>query len=1755
MPKHDKQTSLNLDFTGSTPVLSPLNFGLTTQQDTLNYDFTGATAGFGTPKSQRVDITKSPVSASEAFIGGLKFDATFGLADPDYDMEDLSTSAKRAHFAGEMVSFFGSTVALNFATFGVGGVTNIALKGPQIIHKAGKLWKANNAAKAAGKISDKAFRTTQAQILKNAGIGVKPGLNFGTNVGLRSKYLQRVYLEQFMTQAAKGGNAAKRFVIGTEMARESFVWTAVGQKQLFKYDEVTWEKVAKTALQDALAGLTFGYSMIRRFMQPIKQVQKEMSKGLIKRKLGLYEIDSGKLKLGEGAKDRLLQLTAGALASIPNEDGMSANEQWSTRLMMMGFSATFGSLASGYGLQSGAKDVQHAMRTIGVTDESIIGKVTDMGLSLSNKAIKQINNDYSGRTVINNKTKSQAEIKRVYGAKDKKGKEGYYVEYQPRYKPKKGEVQGKKRGELVTKKFDDFFSTHESPDADFLLDVIANSALQGSRDKVHSFGFQTIKEAKNWLNRNNWVLISAEKPKAKVNYKPAGIGEEESFDLIRDLIKRGYKRKDIVAVSRADGGEQSFLIRGMSEKEGVDLAITYGQEAFITNKNYVNIKRSTLNKTKARELTERKKGETVKDWETRVDEERISAGATIKTIQRFENNLDNVLFGANADKALKAKQLNDESASILTFSNGRTMKMHFDIPGLSDMTNPNSFKNVPGKYKIATLNQAMERGINKIDKRQYRGVANDSESILLKRTIKDEEKRLGLDNRTKKDPFNRADTSLKQALFGKKSLREFTKKELQEYVSLLTQKKDPFAKLQFEGGSGVFVEVDRLLGWTNRVINKFIPIVTKYERLALQTGSKTLAKLARQAREYVDIKKQAIGGWLDLQELRKVIFKKNKLSKSEIRELELSLSYYIDGRVSFKALRKKFDDNPRMKTALNELIAEHKKFVKDIAKVAKKAGVMELRYNKKTGDWEQVALKEQKNFVSLAITEEAADLFSRTNQNGTVEAILESILRNDKRFIGTGEFANLKPLVLSSKTPPKVLKKWTDKGYKKGDTVSANEQKQDIAEVLFEHIAQKSTAQNTYGQQYSRTVDLDAKIFLDQDDVAIRVKDWKKAKDWKVGTKLDDGKIVSKVVDVYEPNYILSMDRYVERISSLIASTKLWGAKPIMKDQRFVGDWNKLFNKIQKEVNNSKISKYLDEEIKADFGYVLGASDYDHISTQGLRIAQSWAASIGLSNPRSAVKNLMLGQVQNIATYGFRRTFNTYFQYYLNWDKTARLSFRKEARALSREVAAEQSGILSTGFIVKLPAGKKMGSVQSVLTGKPASWLQDKMTWLMNNAEIHNRRVSVIMGDATSKDALKILRGETPSLYRNMNKAEARRILEDVLKVEDLDTAIKTGTFNNKQRARILTMSHATTQGLTEPVFMPRLMGHRYAKPFTLFYRIGYRITENVYKNVYRPIRETGNVSPMLKYLTFTAVTGSVLQAWQLKARSVDPKNFLAPWQKFIEALQSAEFMGLGMAIKGQGDSFLQLPGVAIKSTTLKLTGAMSMMASGLWSELVNEDGSYKEGIDPDIEVFKAGAKEFAEAIPFLNGVIKAIEGHITKKDLVDANDMRNAQRQYLKKVRPDPNQPKIEFIGKPSGRDYLLDIVEASIWAKDGSISNEDKLMYVWSAIHHMKDQKIAREIGRGITEKEALTYAIKYVEGFIRNNTRTITLSREITQGRGNSNYDDFYGKLKIDDPEKAERLKVLDKKWERNSNELIMMINNTKQYHYQRDLIPGI
>ena len=75
--------------------------------------------------------------------------------------------------------------------------------------------------------------------------------------------------------------------------------------------------------------------------------------------------------------------------------------------------------------------------------------------------------------------------------------------------------------------------------------------------------------------------------------------------MIRELLRRGYKRKDIMKTEGTynkiqDGN--SFIVKGMKEKDAVEIATMFGQESVVTNKGLLNISRP---KIKPRLLYER----------------------------------------------------------------------------------------------------------------------------------------------------------------------------------------------------------------------------------------------------------------------------------------------------------------------------------------------------------------------------------------------------------------------------------------------------------------------------------------------------------------------------------------------------------------------------------------------------------------------------------------------------------------------------------------------------------------------------------------------------------------------------------------------------------------------------------------------------------------------------------------------------------------------------------------------------------------------------------------------------------------------------------------------------------------------------------------------------------------------------------------------------------------------------------------------
>ena len=112
---------------------------------------------------------------------------------------------------------------------------------------------------------------------------------------------------------------------------------------------------------------------------------------------------------------------------------------------------------------------------------------------------------------------------------------------------------------------------------------------------------------------------------------------------------------------------------------------------------------------------------------------------------------------------------------------------------------------------------------------------------------------------------------------------------------------------------------------------------------------------------------------------------------------------------------------------------------------------------------------------------------------------------------------------------------------------------------------------------------------------------------------------------------------------------------------------------------------------------------------------------------------------------------------------------------------------------------------------------------------------------------------------------------------------------------KVYHFSHASSQGSTSSSLLPLWMSSGMAKPFTLFHRMAWSTTADIYKNYLKPIKETGNIAPIIRATVAHGLTGMALYELYGKAFGYDK-----PWEeseswinKFLPYLWRSEFFGL----------------------------------------------------------------------------------------------------------------------------------------------------------------------------------------------------------------------------------------------------------------------
>jgi len=1660
------------------------------------------------PKLTPIEQYKPPESYTfgEALTGAFAEEMSFGTLynDPNLEADDLAFNAKIGKAVGTGLGFLAWTGIATYATGGLGGLAMLASSANRLQKGA----KAYNLAKkgmdATGKVvyeTNKAKRLAMADAVAESGIGVKSS-GLVSKLGINGP--GKAHIDKFMRLAEKDVGAARRYALGREMTRESLIWGSTGQ--LMVEDEATLKERALAFGQDATAGAIFAYAPAMRYVKNPHFIRKssfiadDITKGT--------QIGSGITLTKLAQRDTRAwaetkaYMASGLMMYMPGQDEMSAQEQLTSRLMMGGVTTFMGRLFGGASLNVAKQDTIRAFERLGITDERQLGELASISMALGGKqGLKVMNEMFAGLEFVSQptgkrgQTKNRAQVKKVFiDADDGKLKVQYDTYQGMSTKIKDKDVvqdfdvftlgRRNKKGERVG-------AQYKRLDDNKVQEIIHNVVKDENGDlqrHVISGARGSLKNEKDllkFLNEEKYAIISADSPLYNTTAKVLP-GETQAEALVRELLDRGVSREHIMSTKglMIDGTHgTSFIVKmkglkgadastlgKLDEKGVIDIAKLFGQETVFTNKGLMNIIRPKKGASyDIKQITYQKV-----DWITGASKKKGWTRAGSMT----GNNNKEIAWSYKFQEGSKQKSLQDPSISK--------------------------------KFKMIRADEILGSIKNPRDKVPF--TIQTAEHIQLVRKAEQLERTMGLKSAigTKKGVEHHA--ALKQALFGKDSMKKMNSDELAKYYSLLKSDKTYAVRVNESTLSTLFGQEKSLLGGIKKWINSVLPINTKFMNLGRDLGSDELVVLGKDLGDMVAFREKLKGGYSVMREQMKEIT--SGLSKASTKLLDENLTYFIEGKT--KSARGRFMKQlqPNLTAqehdAMLKMVALHKQYTDDMFAMMKKAGVKEKYWDGKGYRYRD--LTKTPNFVSLTTTDEAAEFFMKDKD--AHETMINHILAHDERFIRNGEYAKL-----------------------------PYEKRYELAEGVFETVLTGSQKHGMFGAQYSRLSDaIPPKLFLDSNGKIIQgVKNMTQ----QVGDSID-GTRIAKIIDIYEPNYAKSMDRYASRASNITATTKYFGHEGVYKpgSKDFSSNFSKRFRSIQRQVNSPGAQKYIKEEMEKDLELILHGPGYDELTGPISRTLVSWTASLGLSSPRSALKNILLGNVQLLTTHGMKPVISTWYNMVMS------KSFRNQAWQKARASGAigASDAILETTLVPKT-------GFRKLLT-----------TW-MQKAEELNRVVATTTGDVVATDALRVLRNQPIKMFSGMDKSTARRVLGEALELSDkqIADAVETGAFSQKALDKIYFTAHASTQGLADPVFMPRFMSKRGFKPFTLFYRIAYRVQENVYKNAFRPMIDNGEVAPMLRYVAGSTAAGYALQNLYFDAFNSNPKafkpemklkdfakstidvskgeiswdeyrnNIVIPLERMNDYAVKGEMYALGSGIMDQDQAsggFFQAYTPAIVQMPFRMIGAFKQIFKG-GAMLLDKDANGQ-----DVALLKAGAKAVLEAVPLSNDIIKGLEANWLKKDLRHFKNMRMLQAEYRKDIR------NIESVGQFNDdvtKSLMYKQLQATLYSQK---SIEEKAQSFWTTVYFLAHQHEMANPGR-TSQKVSFEYGYKMTLAYIKDQ-KPIQLSMKPTQGRRISDHADFVSRLNNEMQEEYKQIKHV---YLVNSQELFRHIAQTKNEHYRK------
>lgn len=673
------------------------------------------------------------------------------------------------------------------------------------------------------------------------------------------------------------------------------------------------------------------------------------------------------------------------------------------------------------------------------------------------------------------------------------------------------------------------------------------------------------------------------------------------------------------------------------------------------------------------------------------------------------------------------------------------------------------------------------------------------------------------------------------------------------------------------------------------------------------------------------------------------------------------------------------------------------------------------------------------------------------------------------------------------------------------------EEKFDLAKQFLDDLKKIHSTENIHGQQYTRSAELPAYFYVMRgrgewgDIIPLdRGKEFTpKGEPYKVGNviKGNDGNkwLVDKVIKVYETDYVNVVDDYFSRLAHSTATYHAYGGAKSP-------DVNRMINKLSENVGlETKDSYYKNWSRKVMRSQVYGEKQrmFDKVMSPITR----WSAIAGLSFPISGLKNLLLGNVQNLTVFTGQELFKSYNRLINPFSKGNRISENwKTETERSAAIGAPYVGAYDLYLETKLPS-KFM-----------RKWLPN--LGLMRTTEVLNRKVAQSIGPFALETHVSNLARVKKINTKGVSREASRRILMDAFEFtpDDINNMVYryrdqkasymksykndgrnfSMKFNNKELVQARQQAHLVTQGSGDLPYVPYWMGQGWAKPLTLFYRVAYRMTENLSKYVIKPAIIEGNMVPAMKYFSGNVASGWTLyQVYDFLFDEERTNNFKSTPSRVFDYFLKAE----GFALFSNG--FSEYGGFAEAYKPVPIRNAI---------EVFNNIVDVAQGKKMGTTALDDGLKEVVAAYGGYQRVLKNLVGSTTKR----VDDSKRRQYQFLDAYYPR-EKINLDYDDGMTAKTPYYRALKDVFWSNNDEYRARAYYSSLAFLTHRIMEEKY---VSARVAQKEARTRLKNTV-----SKIRPIPKSWRKTRGAtGKSRYNEYINKITPEQSAEEESLNIL-------------------------------